>query len=55
VVRSAGGGRTTVEALDPQVMVALTGNDGLRVVADDAGARLRAALGSLGPVPATAT
>lgn len=50
VVRSAGQGRTTVEALDPQVMVAVTGNDGLRVVADDAAARLAAALRSLGPV-----
>jgi uncharacterized protein (DUF302 family) len=50
VVRSAGAGRTTVEALDPQVMVAVTGNDSLRAVADDAAARLAAALRSLGPV-----
>ncbi|HEY8718552.1 DUF302 domain-containing protein [Pengzhenrongella sp.] len=48
VVRSAGGGRTTVEALDPHVMVAVTGNEQLGAVADDAALRLRAALGSLG-------
>ena len=51
VVRSAAPGRTTVEALDPQVMVAVTGNDGLKAVADDAAARLRAALGSLNLAP----
>lgn len=54
VVRSAGVGRTTVEALDPQVMVTVTGNDGLRVVAHDAAVRLGAALASLGPAPAPA-
>lgn len=51
VVRAAGAGRTTVEALDPQVMVAVTGNDELRTVADDATARLGAALRSLGGTP----
>jgi uncharacterized protein (DUF302 family) len=52
VVRSAGDGRTTVEALDPQVMVAVTGNAALRAVADDAAARLGTALRGLGPVSA---
>jgi uncharacterized protein (DUF302 family) len=40
-------GQTVVEALDPQVMVAVTGQQSLRPVADEAGARLRAALDSL--------
>jgi uncharacterized protein (DUF302 family) len=40
-------GRVTVEALDPAVMVQVTDNEGLRTVADDASARLRAALGAL--------
>ena len=48
VVRSAGEARTTVEALDPQVMVGVTGNEALKPVADDAAARLRAALDALG-------
>lgn len=43
-VRDAGGGRSLVEALDPQVMVGVTGNDALRAVADDAADRLTAAL-----------
>jgi uncharacterized protein (DUF302 family) len=51
VVRSAGQARTTVEALDPKVMVAVTGNDRLQVVADDAAARLGAALASVGAAP----
>lgn len=49
VVRSVDGGRTTVEALDPQVMVRVTGNDELAAVADEAAGRLRAALASLAP------
>lgn len=48
VVRDGGGGRVVVEALDPAVMVAVTGNDALRAVADDAAARLRAALRAVG-------
>jgi uncharacterized protein (DUF302 family) len=44
VVRSAGDHRTVVEALDPQMMVGVTGNDQLRPVADDAAGRLRKAL-----------
>jgi uncharacterized protein (DUF302 family) len=51
VVRSVGAGRTTVEALDPNVMVTITGNDELRAVADDAASRLSAALRSLVPTP----
>ncbi|WP_413452725.1 DUF302 domain-containing protein [Georgenia phoenicis] len=47
VVRSAGATRTVVEALDPQTMVEITGNDALPPVADDAAGRLRAALSSL--------
>ena len=46
VVRTGDGG-TVVEALDPQVMVGVTGNDALADVADEASARLRAALQSL--------
>jgi uncharacterized protein (DUF302 family) len=46
VVRAADSG-TTVEALDPQVMVQLSDNGELRSVADDAGARLRRVLARL--------
>ncbi|MFD8080866.1 DUF302 domain-containing protein [Kitasatospora sp. NPDC059722] len=47
VVRADGDG-AVVEAVDPQVLVALAGSDGgLDEVADEAGRRLRAALGSL--------
>jgi len=46
VVRAVDDG-VVVEALDPQVMVGVTGNDALTAVADEAGARLRAALGAL--------
>lgn len=48
VVRALGGSRTVVEALDPVVMVTLTGNEGLTDVAADARTRLTAALQSLG-------
>lgn len=51
VVRAVGAGRTTVEALDPKVMVTVTGNDELRSVAADAASRLKAALRSLAPTP----
>lgn len=47
VVRAADAGRTVVEALDPDVMVDVTGNDALAAVAKEAGTRLRAALGTL--------
>jgi uncharacterized protein (DUF302 family) len=47
VVRATEGG-TTVEALDPQIMVALSDdNDDLKVVADDAAGRLRRVLDRL--------
>lgn len=47
VVRSAADGTTIVEAVDPQTMVALTGNAALQVVADEASRRLTAALADL--------
>ncbi|GAA3509531.1 DUF302 domain-containing protein [Georgenia daeguensis] len=47
VVVRGGDGAVVVEALDPQVMVGVTGNPALAAVADDAAARLRAALGAL--------
>jgi uncharacterized protein (DUF302 family) len=46
VVRSDGPG-TVVEALDPQVMVTLTGRPELKPVADDIGERLARALAAL--------
>ena len=49
VVRSVGEDRTLVEAMDPSVMVDLTGNRDLVAVADDARTRLSAALDSLTP------
>ncbi|GAC1368438.1 MAG: DUF302 domain-containing protein [Pseudarthrobacter sp.] len=39
---------TTVEAIDPQTMVQLSGAPYVKEVADDAGTRLRAALAGLG-------
>jgi uncharacterized protein (DUF302 family) len=49
VIRSVTAGRTVVSAMDPQVMVDVTGNSDLSAVADDASARLGAALRSLSP------
>jgi uncharacterized protein (DUF302 family) len=46
VVRAADGG-TVVEALDPQVMVTLTGRDELKPVADEVAGRLATALAGL--------
>jgi uncharacterized protein (DUF302 family) len=46
VVRSAADG-TVVEALDPQVMVTLTGRPELKPVADEVGRRLAGALATL--------
>ena len=40
-------GRSIVEAMDPKVMVQLSDSDHVRAVANDADARLRAALASL--------
>lgn len=39
---------TTVEAIDPQTMVQLSGSPSVKEVADDAGTRLRKALADLG-------
>lgn len=48
IVRAgADDGRSIVEAMDPKVMVQISGSDHVRAVADDADARLRAALESL--------
>ncbi len=47
VVRYLDDERTVVEALDPKVMVSLTGNDALSSIADEAGRRLAAALDTL--------
>jgi uncharacterized protein (DUF302 family) len=49
VVRAADGG-TIVEALDPQVMVAVTGRPELKPVADEVARRLAAALAGLVPL-----
>ncbi|MGZ4660288.1 MAG: DUF302 domain-containing protein [Arthrobacter sp.] len=40
--------RTTIQAIDPQTMVQLSGSAAVREVADDADTRLRAALAALG-------
>jgi len=53
VVRSLDDDTTLVEALDPKVMVSLTGNEALASVADEAGQRLAAALDTLTQAPAT--
>jgi uncharacterized protein (DUF302 family) len=47
VVRADGSDATLVQALDPQVMVELTGRAELTAVADEATTRLRAALDAL--------
>jgi len=49
VVRYQNDETTVVEALDPKIMVSLTHNDDLSVVADEAGRRLAAALEGLTP------
>jgi uncharacterized protein (DUF302 family) len=49
VVREAAGGGTTVETIDPAIMVSVTGNPALQVVATEARTRLTAALHSLQP------
>lgn len=51
VVRAIGAQQTAVEAMDPAVMVTLTGNDDLRSVATDASGRLARALASLTSAP----
>jgi uncharacterized protein (DUF302 family) len=52
VVRTLDDTTTLVEALDPKVMVSLTGNDALAPVANEAGQRLAAALDALANAPA---
>lgn len=47
VRRGQDASRTTVQAIDPQTMVGLTGNTALQDIADDADTRLRAALAAL--------
>lgn len=47
VVRSDAPGATVVQALDPQIMVQVTGRPELKEVADEAARRLRVALDSL--------
>lgn len=48
VRRSKDADVTTVEAIDPQTMVQLSGTPAVKDVADDAGTRLRKALDDLG-------
>jgi uncharacterized protein (DUF302 family) len=48
VVRAAGDG-TIIEALDPRAIAAVAGQPELAAIADDAAARLRAALDTLPP------
>ncbi|HSN12456.1 MAG TPA: DUF302 domain-containing protein [Propionibacteriaceae bacterium] len=47
VVRSVGADTTVVEAIDPQTMHELTGNEAMAPVAERVGSMLRAALDSL--------
>jgi uncharacterized protein (DUF302 family) len=47
VVVRAEAGQPVIEALDPQAIVAITGQQSLQPVADEAATRLRAALDSL--------
>ena len=54
VVRALSDDSTAVEAVDPQTMVAMTGNPALQAVSDEASTRLRAALTSLGGSPVEA-
>lgn len=53
VVRSDGPQRTIVQALNPQVMVAMPGEPGLEAVAEEAARRINAALAAL-TAPVTA-
>lgn len=47
VVRAGAPGQVVVEAIDPAVLVQVTGNEALRDVAGDVGTRLQAALDTL--------
>ena len=51
VVREVDGDRTRVEAIDPDIMVSVTGNPDLQAVATEARTRLTAALDALEPSP----
>jgi len=51
VRRSQDAAVTTVEAIDPQTMVQLSGAPAVKDIADDAGTRLRAALAGLSAAP----
>ena len=51
VVRAVDEHRTRVEAIDPHIMVSVTGNPTLQTVATEARTRLTAALDSLQPSP----
>lgn len=53
VVRALDETTTIIEAVDPQMMVAMTDNPALQSVSDDATSRLRHALASLGGSPVT--
>lgn len=53
VVRSLDDTTTIVEAVDPQMMVSMTDNPALQVVADDAASRLGLALTGLDGTPLT--
>lgn len=53
VRRGRGADATTVEAIDPQTMVQLSGAPAVREVADDAGTRLRSALTEIAGTAAT--
>jgi len=53
VVRATDDGTTLVQALNPDMMVSMTGNPNLSAVATDASARLSAALDSLQPAHQT--
>ena len=52
VVRAVDGNTTVVEAMDPAVMVTLTGNKALGPVAAEAGQRLASALSTMTRTPA---
>jgi uncharacterized protein (DUF302 family) len=54
IVRALTDTSTAVEAVDPQVMVAMTDNPALQDVSDEATTRLRTALTSLGGSPVRA-
>ena len=53
VVRALDGARSRVEAVDPDIMVSVTGNPDLQPVATEARTRLTVALHSLQPSPPT--